>query len=108
MNETHPSPAPNSHWFHLRYNASAPIGLPPIIRAARVLRYADDTGTWVVALWDKADPNDAISTCILRIPASQVDAVTRHPDMGAAAAQSSPLRSTFPTDHPADQGAPSQ
>lgn len=85
--KTTPSDAvPNPNWFHIEYSDAAPSGLPPLIQAAHVLRYTDDTGSWVVALWDLQSPNPAISACILRVPADQVGAITRHGDMGAAAA----------------------
>ena len=88
MNTVPTTPALNTNWFAIHYSGEAPAGLPPVIQAARVLRYSDDTGTWLVALWETAHQADeAVSACILRVPAEQVMTVTRHGDMGSAARQ---------------------
>ena len=77
----------NQNWFHIRYGSSSPAGLPPVIQAERVVRYRDETGTWVIALWEATGADASVASCILRVPAEQVVAVTRHLDMGAAARQ---------------------
>lgn len=75
------NPTTNQHWFRIRYTASAPEGLPPVLQAARMLRYAEGgTGaTWLIALWDSQQPQDVINSgCILRVRDDHVASVTRH------------------------------
>ncbi|WP_134765125.1 hypothetical protein [Nocardioides sp. 1609] len=79
----------NQNWFHLTYSRSAPIGLPQIFQAERVMRYCDETGTWIIALWERADAAadsaaGAIANCILRLPAEQVTDVTQHRSLSEA------------------------
>jgi hypothetical protein len=78
---------PNRHWFHIRYTDSAPSGLPPVLQADRIVRYADDDGAWLIALWQRVAEGDAISDCILRVAAANVLSVTQHLDLAEAAHQ---------------------
>lgn len=76
---------PNQNWFRIRYTDSAPDGLPPVIQAEHVIRVRDDSGTWVIALWESRRSADAVpAACILRVPADQVLDVVRHEDLVSA------------------------
>lgn len=78
----------NQNWFHISYTDLAPEGLPPVLQAESIARYADETGSWLVVLWEREETgDDAVSACILRLPADQVARVTRHRDMAEAANQ---------------------
>lgn len=78
----------NQNWFHIRYSTDAPTGLPPVILADDVVRYRDHDGTWLIALWKNVNPDgEAVSACILRLPADQVHSVTSHDNLGDAASQ---------------------
>jgi len=79
---------PNSKWFHLRYEADAPAGLPPMLQADQVIRYVDESGTWLAALWSHAGSEHGdMSSCVLRVQAAHVADVTQHADMASAAAE---------------------
>lgn len=78
----------NANWYCIYYSPAAPQGLPPVIQAARMLRYADDAGTWVVAVWDSANNEDSVPRCVLRVQSDHVTRVTRHADMGSAVRES--------------------
>lgn len=67
----------NQTWFRIRWTASAPTGLPPVIQADQVIRYGDAEGTWLAALWASRD-QDAPRACILRVPAAHAEAVTSY------------------------------
>lgn len=75
----------NSTWYSLTYTPAAPPGLPPVIQADQVMKYRDDNGTWLVALW-QAPTHGAPANCILRVPGDQVTSVRAHQSLAEAAA----------------------
>ena len=87
MNSTDSSRV-NQNWFHIRYSDGTGAGLPPVVQAERIVRFSDNSGTWLAALWESEQRTDmAISACILRVPAEDVAAVSQHEDMASAVNQ---------------------
>jgi hypothetical protein len=79
-------PEHNSRWFSIRYAPAAAQGLPAMFQAAQVCTYADEHGTWLIALWDNTNDSTVAANCILRVPADHVLEVHEHASLREAAA----------------------